>query len=523
MVDSVRNRLTKLSLFALWLAVVLFTAWHHAVWRDEVRALSIATSTGSPAALLQALRIEGHPSVWYLVLKVVHLMLPVPLALRVAALLVAAAAALLLVLRSPFRWPVVGLLLFGYGLLFEYPVMARNYGISLLLLFLLAAFYREHRSHGMLLGVLLFLLPNCNAHSVLLTGGFLGFWLIDVIAADALDRPRLFRVFLGNAALAILGIAICAYTIYPPVQDAVYHPTPPGSSLFRVLKAVLLPAASFEQTAWLVPSSIFPNPRHVIVAMEGLLSVILFGSTLGLLRRPGAFLAALGTLFAFSVFFSFVYPGSYRHEGLWLGFLTAMYWIARSDSRQMQLPARWQGFLGPVPKAGWICFLVLIGLQAGLGIRHLAPATDPAIPFSRSRELGELIRSRPELKDAILIADPDFVLEAVPYYLPNPTYLMREHRFGQVVYFTKKAQMELSLDQILENARRLHGLRNQPVVILLHLPLEPAAPARQIPEAYIWTLATSPEQVRNFQASTEKIGHFGPAVTDESYDVYVLK
>ena len=35
--------------------------------------------------------------------------------------------------------------------------MARNYGISMLLLFLLATFYERHRERGFLIGALLFL------------------------------------------------------------------------------------------------------------------------------------------------------------------------------------------------------------------------------------------------------------------------------------------------------------------------------------------------------------------------------
>src|SRR6516164_4476184 len=100
--------------------------------------------------------------------------------LLVVSVMVATAAVLLLGLRSPFGWRFIGLLVFSKAMLFEYSVMARNYGISMLLLFLLAACYQRYRERNIVLGMLLFLLANTNLHSVLLTGAFLLFWLIDI-------------------------------------------------------------------------------------------------------------------------------------------------------------------------------------------------------------------------------------------------------------------------------------------------------------------------------------------------------
>jgi hypothetical protein len=69
------------------------------------------------------------------------------------AFVVAVAAALLLVLKSPFPWPMIGLILLGHFFLFEYSVMARNYGIAMLVLFAVATYYPAYRSRGIVLGV----------------------------------------------------------------------------------------------------------------------------------------------------------------------------------------------------------------------------------------------------------------------------------------------------------------------------------------------------------------------------------
>jgi hypothetical protein len=114
-------------------------------------------------------------------------------------------------------------------------------------------------------------------------------------------------------------------------------------------------------------------------------------------------------------------------------------------------------------------------------------------------------------------------VETVPYYASNPTYILREHRFGNIVHFTRNATLNLSLDDILSQARQLRDSTGRPIIILLADRLNPSAPPQVRLEAYDWNLSTTPEQVRRFQASTRLIKSFGRVSdNDETYDVYVL-
>jgi hypothetical protein len=81
-----------LVLFASWLGFVLFIAWNHAVWRDEVRALSLALQGENVFAMLKGIRGEGHPAVWYLLLRRAHALVARPEVLQIVALIVASAA-----------------------------------------------------------------------------------------------------------------------------------------------------------------------------------------------------------------------------------------------------------------------------------------------------------------------------------------------------------------------------------------------------------------------------------------------
>ena len=412
----------RLLLFASWLGLVLFLSWHHAVWRDEVRALSLALQGENFFTMLRGIHGEGHPAVWYLLLRGAHTLVARPEVLQIVALIVASAAFLLLLLRSHFSLLVIALVLVGRISIFEYSVIARNYGISMLLLFMVAAFYEQHRDRGLLIGALLFMLANFNAHSVLLVGSFLLFWLVDIATDDGgVPQSRALKTFLLNAAIAILGVAICLLTIFPTFNDAVLIDRPSDTTFKLLLKAISLPTLSFDGLMLHLPQSAMEKLSlwtlpHFCLLLNWLsvpiMSLIIIGSTFGLARWPAAFLAALVALIAFSLFFNLIYPGEFRHQALWVVFLISMYWImgCRFMQREPAIPRWLEPLIQPVSRIGSMLFLVLLALQVPVGINRAAGAAGNNPPFSRSRDLGTLVMERHDLQDAIIIADPDYLV-----------------------------------------------------------------------------------------------------------------
>lgn len=504
-----------LPLLAVWLCVVLFLAAHHVFWRDEMRAMTLALRGENVLAMLRGIHGEGHPAVWYLLLRGAHAAVPRPEVLEGVSLAVAVAAMILLVLRAPFGALLVALILFSRFGLFEYSVMARNYGISMLLLFALAACYARNRTNGLLLGSLLFLLANCSAHSVLLAAAFLLFWLLDIAESEpGPARSQAYRTFAFNAGIAAAGAAICLLTLYPAANDDGWPQRPPGWPLAMLLTGLFVPA---HHLSHLLPLS-WPHTALV----QSLMSLAMFGSTFGLARRRAALAASLAALLGLSLFFALVYPGSYRHEALWLVFLMSMYWIAGTGDAADRSTGGVAPISPPHPMAGAgsLLFAFLLLLQLPGGLEAVANASH-GIPESRSRDLGTLVATHPELHDAVIIADPDYLVEPLPYYISNRTYLMRQQRFGNVVTFTKNARLSLNLDDVLIDARRLHLRTRDPVIILLQQRLNPSLPAQHYREGYDWEFVVTPQQVRAFQAATKLVRSFAPAVSDESYDVYL--
>lgn len=517
------RRRWRLGIVLIWALLVGDLLLHHAFWRDEVRALSLALQGDTVWAMLRGLHGEGHPAVWYLLLRGAHTLLPSPAVLPLVSVGVALTAALLLAWRSPFSWLVIAALLLGRIGLYEYPVMARNYGISMLLMFVFAALYPRHRDRGIVLGLVLLVLANCNVHSALLAGAFALFWLLDILLDQSANRPVVLRNFAWNGLILLAGIVLCAMTIYPPFNDSAQGFVASGDALGRLATALFLPASSFWELAGNglpVAARIMSLwPSHYLFASQLLMSAVLFGSTFGLIRRPAAMVAALVALLGLSVFFAMVYPGFYRHQGLWLVFLVCMYWIAGRDDTNDATAAMQR--LGGI---GMACFAALLVLQIAVGLHKVLPVAIGSEPESRSRELARLIEQTPELRSATIMGDPDYLVEPLAYYLPNRTYLVREQRFGNFVRFTRNARLQIYLQDILDEALQVRSITEQPVVILLHERLDPSAPVRAIDSGYNWRLWTSPGQVQAFLTATRRIARFEPVCcNDESYDVYVLE
>ncbi len=111
-------------LAVLTLQLVL-TLSHHA-WVDEWQALQIAAQTPTLASLFENLRYEGHPPLWYFLLRGMALIVPVPWVLPVTAALLAVVAQSIILARSPFARGERLMLALGAIMMFEFMTVARG-------------------------------------------------------------------------------------------------------------------------------------------------------------------------------------------------------------------------------------------------------------------------------------------------------------------------------------------------------------------------------------------------------------
>ena len=87
--------------------------------------------------------------------------------------------------------------------------------------------------------------------------------------------------------------------------------------------------------------------------------------------------------------------------------------------------------------------------------------------------------------------------------------------------FAKAYSHPLTLGGLLSKAKALRA--SGPVLILLTNTTDSLTPGKPVDYSYDWTFEASVEDLTAFAEATQKLAEFRTAVTDETYDVYLVK
>lgn len=497
------SRSARVILFGAWLALVLILAVNHVPWRDEARAFNLTVMGANWLEMARDVQGEGHPVLWYAILRALHDVTGAKEVLGVAAVLIGTAMAAIFVFKAPFRLAVMVLVLFSAFFTFDHVVVARNYGLSGVLLFAIAAWWPKLRS-SLWLGVLLLLLCNTNVLAVILAGGIMFYRLLEEWSGTDRNLAAHSRTLIGNSLLLGVGVLACFLTVYPPAHDAAVATSAQPVTLVNIINAF------------------FFNDRsmRIVEEMSAMPSVVaIFLILLLFIRRPHALIAALVTLLLFRAFAFFVYPAFYRHSALFFVFLVSLLWISHQDGGKQE-EASDSKVVRTAQFVGFGAFLFLFAMQlvlTGQSVRELVLGT----PYSQAGNLARMLKSDPRLRNAIVMGDPDTWLESVAYQTGEPVWFIRQGRFGTVSPLTLNARRHITLDDMLAEARMLHGRTGRPVVILLWARDRALGKRAVVDSMFQHWFELSPEAGARFKQGTRKIASFPPAGTDESYDVYV--
>jgi hypothetical protein len=201
LVSSQRSTAKSDTAFAVGVAVLFacvcgFAISYHEMWRDEMQSWLIARSSLTLSELRDAIRYEGHPALWYLLLYGVTRLTQRPEAMQLLHVVIGSGCAFVFARSAPFpRWARLCFVL-GYFSVYEYGVISRNYSIGIFLLFVAAALLPRRHERPWLLGLLLALAAQTTAMALIVAAarGY-GF------RAVCRGRPRG-----ATAALKTLGI-----------------------------------------------------------------------------------------------------------------------------------------------------------------------------------------------------------------------------------------------------------------------------------------------------------------------------
>lgn len=407
----------------LWAVLVLYGIYEHIFWRDEVRALSIAIASDGFFGLPHILENEGHPILWYVFLKTGYLMSKQTWILPLFSFCFAAGFSYLLLFKSRFPLWVSAALIFGVFGLYDFSIMARNYGIAAFF-FLLFAHFARLKKPLWALGML-------------------------ILAAQTNSYATVFSLFLGTAYFVFelkkskKEIALFLLLIFG-VVFAYFIAKPNASSV--VVGSIDIGNIPLDKI-WTLGYGFLP----LLKGLEPYLgkinlfwsSALLYASLLLFIRKPWVMLLALAGMVFMTAFQLGIRANFLRHCGIFVFYFTAIAWW-QLDTIKATLKA---GNKFRIPL--FIALLAIAYMLADqLAYAKFYYSSNIYNKASNAKYLGQwLTKNAPE--NAVIISEPDYIMESVVYYYNKSFYLPRERRSNTYSHFTKANKNTLHIKEIL--------------------------------------------------------------------------
>lgn len=451
--------LSPLPAFALLSAFLLAV---HEPWRDEAQPWLIARD--AEPTFLSEMDSEGSPGLWYaLQWPLAELGLPFD-AVRVLHSALALAAVSVLVLHGPFSRLEQWLVAMGYFVLYEYNAIARSYVLLLLLLFVVAALWRDRLARPLRHGLLLALVAQVAAHGTLLAvvlGAEFG-----ISALLARDRRAV-----AAAALPVASVLLAVWQMVPGPDLAEWRTHSNAEwDAFHAIQAgrgvlhAFLPLPEWDQWRWawtLLDAKLGEGPFAAMAAATFALTFLPF------LRRPRVLAVyAAGALVLVSVYYlKYGVSGQMRHHGiLFLHWLFCL-WLARQDPAPAaaQRP-RWRRRLA----AGALALLLLAHVAASAS----AIRRDAEEPFSGGPGAAAYLeRHGLAGEENVIGVYPSFIGAPILVHLEDRRtfYYPQTDQHGSYVRWTREDAVSFHMDRALVVERVLEEgrARNATRVLLV--------------------------------------------------------
>lgn len=474
-----RDRLPAL-LTGLFLLLAGFVMFHHELWRDEVQGWLLARDSASLPALVAAMRYEGHPALWQLLLLPLTRAFASPVAMQVLHLLLAATTVYLFVRWSPFSRGQKALFCFGYFPFYEYGVISRNYGLCLLLLTVFGCLYPQRQRRFLPLAACLALL--CHAHAL---GLLLALALLAALGVERLVQPGNSgadggtprAAFYGGCAVVLVGALLAVLQLNPPADAASGWRNEQAQSgtyyASLALAGGYLPVPTPAQDFWnrpLVFDDRFGLPQRTLRV-----SVVLYAGFVALaLRRHLPALLFFGTAnAALLAFFQLRFAGAARHHGFFFLVLVVAIWMHRSAQRESggagrtAPPAWWDRLLNPSLKLLLALHCAGTLVSATQEIRH---------PFSRAPAVATYLR-RHGHQTSLLVGHPDYMASAVlAWTTQQKIYYPQVRRWGSYIRWDRQRLNRVEDDDLIAAARALPREPGHGLVLILDRALDANSP-----------------------------------------------
>jgi hypothetical protein len=494
----------------IYTAAVILTCATHEVWRDEVLPVSIIAEHKNLPEIYLATHNFGHPLLWHTLLYAGYSVFSHPVILKILAVFLSVVGAVVFLRFSPFQWYQKILFLFGFFPIYQYSAFSRSYALYMPLFFILAAIFKDRAQKILWFCLILFLLAQTHVHSLI----FVLVVTLMLLVEKAQDFKRKtpgknHRWWIAGMAIVFLGVALSIVSMKTDQSSIVFDSSQInlGKIVKQLSAAIIHPEGAFAR--------VFGFDALRINAL------IIFFMYLFLFPKPKIFFIFSASVIAFSIFSGLIYHFNFYHQGILIILIVFSFWVERHESVFFSLSnPRIRQLMRIRDYAGNILLLVVLLTQCRMA--YTAVKNDLFNDYSASEPFAKLVRETPQLHNAIIMSERGGYVETIPYYLDHDIYIYREETFRRYRKLTTSAKKEATLEELLQSARAVSLRENRPVLILLDRKISFNGPF-EIKYSYGVIFRYTQESFAEFEKNTIKLAEYAEAISDERFNVYLLK
>lgn len=277
---------------------------------DETHAYII--SQLSFGEIFQLSRIEGHPILWYLILKPFNSLNFYPYSMAIINWVFASFMILVFWKKASFNNYIKFLLTFSYPFFQYFGIVSRPYTLGVLIIFLLCSFYKDSIKKPILYSSLLILCANINVITSFIAFGFGVLFLFKIFKEKSLSKKQNKGVFLIFLFGLILFLLQFVFLETPKMQADDAHIL----FLKHLSYFIFVPFKDFQNK----------NLNQILLQLTSLISFYYFSFLFFKKAKDSLFLFFL-SIIPMLILFIFIYIGDFWHYYfIFIAFICAL-WI----------------------------------------------------------------------------------------------------------------------------------------------------------------------------------------------------
>ncbi len=299
--------------FVLYILLSFYDLSVYVPWRDEADSW-MRSRDMTLMELFHDAQYIGHPSLWYLLLKPFSSLELPYITLHYIHFAIAFSMVYVFLFKSPFPTFIKILFMFSYIVSFQYTLVARNYTMGILFLFLIANLFPRRFDRPLTYATLIILLINSHVLNLAIGALFAAEFLLTLFFVKKTFKPT---HILALTIVTFAGLFL-VFQLYPTAEDIRQSFK---ENLISVIGVLFLLDSMFEMNKF----------ANVPLFLSFLFALFIF---LGIIYKDKRlFLFCAGAIIWPWGIFIFKYGGSHYHHALIFMYVITAFWIFAYSSK----------------------------------------------------------------------------------------------------------------------------------------------------------------------------------------------